>query len=234
MSPLSLMNDKPVSLKHFVFYFLFAIVHLGAITVSEYGSVVMISKSLLMPALMIVFYRLTRNRENRHRKLVFAALILSWIGDMVLLFQQSDSTFFLIGLASFLLAHIFYIISFSFSISNEHVALLKRKPWLILFFFLYASGIFMVVYHQLGSMLIPVIVYMCVILTMGLAALNRYGRVAQRSFIDVFIGACLFILSDSLLAINKFYMPFALASFLIMITYINAQFFIVRGMIEEV
>ena len=45
-------------------------------------------------------------------------------------------------------------------------------------------------------------------------------------------GALLFILSDSILAINKFYQPFELAGFLIMVTYGFAQLFIVQGAIK--
>jgi hypothetical protein len=49
-----------------------------------------------------------------------------------------------------------------------------------------------------------------------------------------FTGALFFMLSDSLLAINKFYRPFPLAGFLIMLSYIVAQYLIVIGTKEEV
>ena len=42
-------------------------------------------------------------------------------------------------------------------------------------------------------------------------------------------GALLFVISDSLLAINKFYQPFSIADNLIMLTYGFAQFYIVTG-----
>lgn len=45
-------------------------------------------------------------------------------------------------------------------------------------------------------------------------------------------GAALFVLSDSVLAINKFYQSFELAGLLIMLTYGAAQYFIVKGAIE--
>jgi uncharacterized membrane protein YhhN len=43
------------------------------------------------------------------------------------------------------------------------------------------------------------------------------------------LGALLFVISDSILAINKFYQPFEAAGVLIMLTYGLAQFFIVEG-----
>jgi len=82
-------------------------------------------------------------------------------------------------------------------------------------------------------MFVPALIYMIVILLMSISALNRYERVSLRSFTEVFIGALLFMVSDSLLAINKFSQPIPSASFFIMLTYITAQYFIVKGMIDE-
>jgi len=64
-------------------------------------------------------------------------------------------------------------------------------------------------------------------------ALNRSGRVADISFKLVFVGSLLFLLSDSMIAFNKFHSDIPLAGFLIMITYIAAQYLIMRGLILE-
>lgn len=232
-----MMRIKTVSLKHFIFYFLFSAIHLTAI-LSGNGFKILssITKPLLMPALMIVFYRLTSNRENPQRKFVLAALMLSWFGDVSLMLQEKNSVWFLIGLVCFLIAHLSYIMAFTRNNYNRPEAshfLLRKKPWLTLLFVAYAIAIFFMIHEGLGDMLIPVIVYMCVILLMGMSALNRFGKVSSRSFAEVFCGALIFMLSDSLLAINKFSQPITSASFLIMLTYITAQFFIVKGMIDE-
>jgi uncharacterized membrane protein YhhN len=50
----------------------------------------------------------------------------------------------------------------------------------------------------------------------------------------MFTGALLFVISDSVLAVNKFYQPFAFAPVLIMITYGLAQLFITQGAIEYI
>ena len=42
-------------------------------------------------------------------------------------------------------------------------------------------------------------------------------------------GALLFVISDSVLAINKFYQPFKAADVIIMLTYGLAQLFIAKG-----
>jgi uncharacterized membrane protein YhhN len=48
------------------------------------------------------------------------------------------------------------------------------------------------------------------------------------------LGAVLFVVSDSLLAINKFYSSFELAGVLIMLTYGMAQLLIVTGAINYI
>jgi uncharacterized membrane protein YhhN len=64
---------------------------------------------------------------------------------------------------------------------------------------------------------------------MALTALFRYGRTNSKSFLLIFIGAVLFMVSDSVLAINKFHNAFSAAGALIMLTYCLAQFLIVEG-----
>jgi uncharacterized membrane protein YhhN len=57
------------------------------------------------------------------------------------------------------------------------------------------------------------------------------GVTARRQFVT---GALFFVVSDSLLAINKFYQAFPFAGLLIMLTYCAAQYFIVRGFMSHV
>jgi uncharacterized membrane protein YhhN len=47
-------------------------------------------------------------------------------------------------------------------------------------------------------------------------------------------GALLFIISDSILAVNKFYSSFNYAGILIMLTYALAQLFIVMGVMDYI
>ena len=94
-------------------------------------------------------------------------------------------------------------------------------------------GIFYILKDGLGDLLIPVIVYMSAILLMALTAFLRQGSVTKISYIFVFIGALFFIISDSLLALNKFYKPLPLANISIMLTYAMAQLFIVFGIKKQ-
>ena len=60
-------------------------------------------------------------------------------------------------------------------------------------------------------------------------ALNRKNKVAENSFLLVFIGAILFVVSDTVLAIHLFYQKMDWYRIVIMSTYIFGQLFIVKG-----
>jgi uncharacterized membrane protein YhhN len=90
-----------------------------------------------------------------------------------------------------------------------------------------------VLYPVLGDMRIPVVVYAVTITSMVLNALFRYGRTTATSFGLVMAGAILFMISDSILAINRFLDPVSHASGWVMLTYILAQYLIIRGLLSH-
>ena len=190
-----------------------------------WSTIHMIVKPILMPALAAYFF-FSVEKKDKLAFLVIIALLLSWLGDVMLLFQDINPIYFMLGLVSFLLAHVTYILIFSKSSEGF-------KPKM----FTYATGFLLVMYGGLllllmwtglGDLMIPVIIYTSVIMIMGAMALFRKASGAS----VVLIGAMLFIASDSLLALNKFYQPFASAGFWVILTYILAQFLIVTGMIN--
>jgi len=79
-------------------------------------------------------------------------------------------------------------------------------------------------FPHLGDMLIPVAAYLFIIFAMGISA-----ALGAANHTLVIAGAGLFILSDSLIAINQFLTPVPLSDLLIMITYYLAQLFITFG-----
>jgi uncharacterized membrane protein YhhN len=85
----------------------------------------------------------------------------------------------------------------------------------------------------LHDMLIPVMVYMFVILLMATTAFLRKGIVNNLSYTLVFVGAIFFMISDSLLALNKFHEPLPFSNISIMLTYSIAQYLIVLGILKQ-
>jgi len=80
---------------------------------------------------------------------------------------------------------------------------------------------------------IPVFIYSLAIGAMVVSVLNLSGKIPQRAFLMMLIGALLFMISDSIIAINKFSLSVAIPfpSIWIMTFYLAGQYLIVRGSI---
>ena len=187
-----------------------------------------ITKPLLVFSLIIFFLKQNLHQDTKTKQLVLSALIFSLLGDILLMFTETNSLFFIGGLLAFLTAHVMYILIFLKKRNNTKKAL----PFMLLLL-VYAIGLFYFLKDGLGDLFIPVIIYMFVILMMVNTAFLRQGNVPKNSYILVFLGALFFITSDSLLALNKFYHPLPLANVWIMTTYAFAQLFIVLGLKKQ-
>jgi uncharacterized membrane protein YhhN len=207
-----------------IFFLFIAIVELIS-EIYNLKTVTMVVKPLLMPSLAALLFFSVKNK-NKLTFFVIIALMFSWFGDVFLMFQEINPQYFVFGLVSFLLAHITYIFIFSKSSSEFKPSIITYSTGFSLLLF----GVLMLflLWPGLGEMQIPVLVYTMVIVGMGLVALFRKAEGAS----IVLIGAILFITSDSMIAINKFYEPITAARFWIMITYILAQYLITIGMIN--
>ena len=189
-----------------------------------------IAKPLLVPALILLLFYSQSTVSGK--KLLLTGLFFSWMGDVFLLFEYKYALFFIFGLASFLTTHIFYIIYF-LRIKSPNPSLLKKRPVLIALVLAYGITLVWQLYPHLKDLKLPVIVYAAVICTMLLCSLHIFLKVNKKAAGFYLLGATVFVISDSLLAINKFYQPFAYAAVFIMLTYCAAQYFIVRGFTEQ-
>jgi len=192
------------------------------------------SKPLLMIFLGVWYFQSTASGRTVTHKLLLVAFAFSWAGDVFLM--NKNEIFFLLGLVSFLITHILYILGFRKEIILvPGKSLLRRNPLVAIPVLLLFAGLLMLVFNRIEpEMKIPVVVYASVITTMVTVALNRYGKVSAKSFQLVSSGALLFMLSDSLIALNKFYFGDGLwkASFWIMLLYIVGQYLIARGTVK--
>jgi uncharacterized membrane protein YhhN len=182
----------------------------------------LVLKGSIIPFLIII-YQL--NARQNFRITILAALLFSWAGDVILCFS------FIPGLACFLLAHVMYVIAFLKTSGKSE--LITKRIYLLFPVILYGAGLLCLLYDNLDGMRLPMITYTMVILTMLIAAINRYGKVSRLSFILVLAGAVLFVISDSLIALNKFGFPFVFSGVAVMTTYIAAQYLIVTGVLKQ-
>ncbi len=188
------------------------------------------------PLIMIwmAVYFLIYSKKKSFTIPVLIAFFFSWLGDNFLMFSGKNELFFFAGVGGFFLAQLSYIYIFSKYKEENRQGYLRKKPLLIIFFLLYVGGIYFVLFPGLEGIMKPIIlVYALSLMAMSMMALNRRGRVNPPSFRYVFAGSILFLLSDSMIAINKFSTEFPLAGFWIMITYISAQYLIMRGLVYE-
>ncbi len=152
-----------------------------------------------------------------YKTLIVMGLVFSLAGDVFLMLPTDQ---FIAGLGSFLVAHIFYIVAFGTE-SEGTILWLPLLP-------LVAYGIIMmaILWPYLGSTKGPVIAYMIVILMMAWLALSRWQGSDQDGVELAGIGATLFVISDSLLAVNRFRKSFAPMRLMVLSTYFTAQTFI--------
>jgi uncharacterized membrane protein YhhN len=175
-------------------------------------------------------------RKRSFRVGVLIAFFLSWVGDLLLMLpgERENELFFYAGMGAFFLAQVAYIFVFLFSTENDIKGLLLRNPLWIIPLAGYGVLFYLFLHYKLvGANEYIVMVYIASLVGMSLAALNRRDRVNFNSFRLVFAGTLLFIVSDSLMVINKFHTDFQYTGFLNMLTYMSAQYLIMRGLILE-
>ena len=167
----------------------------------------------VIPMILIVILAAIHKAPHirKYQLLIIIGLIFCLIGDYTL-------QWFLVGLTSFLIGHIFYI--FAFLSTNERTLLTWGKIALLLYGAIIAAWIVTAVFSS-GEIVLTfaVLAYISIILLMGWTSIRTGTPFAL-------IGALLFISSDSYLAINKFVMPLPYSHEVIMLTYYSAQLLI--------
>ena len=195
--------------------------------VLNFSQGIYLSKPLLMPALGLSLLAPARPLQQ-FQIWILCGLGLSWLGDVLLMFApDGGEPFFLAGLVSFLLAHLSYLTAFWGRSLGR--GLLRDKPWLIFPFIGYFLLLNTWWWEELGGLRTHVILYSMVITAMAISALHLKGQIEEIAWKWLLGGALLFVVSDTLLAINKFVMPLQGVGFWIMASYILAQYGIVRG-----
>ena len=193
-----------------------------------------VAKPLIMGSLLIYFLYWTKGISVRLKWLALGAIVLSLAGDVFLMMEYWQNSF-LLGLGSFLLAHILYSIGFAKQrLSPLEIPFIRRNPWFLFLNIVFVYWMFGQLKKGAGDMLIPVTAYMLVISLMLIMAFNRQGKVGVKGFRWVAIGALLFIVSDSVLAWNMFKSSIDNSEIYVLGTYGLAQLLIVSGLVEQI
>ena len=170
--------------------------------------------------LLAIAFVLRSHRVSGQNGLLVAALAAALAGDVLLMLPAN---LFIAGLAGFLLAHLCYLALF-----RQRVDWFPDRGVLAL-----ALGVGAVMLTILwGSLRAPLLqaavgAYVLVICLMAAQAIGRAGVLQERSATLVAVGACVFMLSDTLIAINRFIVPLPAAGLWVLSSYYVAQILIV-------
>jgi len=195
----------------------FAVLFIGLLPFEPYTGNFVIKAIPAMSLAVLAFIAVSGIRG----KLLFTSLLFCAAADIAL--ELAAGKYFVAGLGLFLVAHIFFIITFSRDFRFQ-----KSKVPVIILLIVYAKMMAFVMTPSLKEMAIPVYVYLTAITLMAIFASLRSAR---NDF--TLYGAISFIVSDSVLAINKFMMPVPAADYAVMITYYLALFLIVYGFLRD-
>jgi len=184
------------------------------------------AEALLKSApIVALFCFAQRYFQGRQAQYISLALLFSGAGDILLTLSNNWS--FPAGLASFLVAQIIYASLFFRGHIQRH-ELNSRHVITALLLLCHALFFANLLLPVAGELAMPILAYLCAISLMGLAAAFYAHN------IKVLVGAISFIASDTLIAVNKFLIPFDQADHAIMASYYFAQLLIFQGLLASV
>lgn len=172
---------------------------------------------VLKPAAIILIFLypllFSQNCVGTYGTLILLGMLFAIAGDILLLYPEN---FFKYGLLSFSLTHIFYASAFFYLGTN------------VQFLYLFPVGVAMIIFYVmlakfLGNYKLPVIYYAVVISIMLFAAICYYVEIKNMVSTVILTGALLLVISDVILAWNKFKKKFNSAEIWILTTYYTGQ-----------
>ncbi len=196
------------------YWLLCAIFAVLAIGVEHFGPRVLyvLLKPLTTLSIMLPLLFLVRGGDgvlSRFGKGMLIGFCCCLLGDVLLLYDS----YFVYGLASFLVGHLFFSTSF--------IKLRGFYSHWISFLLLFGVGtaLFLWLLPDLGAFGVPVALYVLVICFMAWQGMGLFLREPTKAFGWIALGALLFMFSDTLIAISKFKTPFDFSVPLILGTY---------------
>lgn len=173
-----------------------------------------------IPVVLLALWVARRAEPSRFRSFVVLGLAWCAVGDVVL-----ETGRFVGGLAAFLLGHLAYLAAFLGE--TRAIRPLRALPFAVW------GGVTLIVLHRgLGPMAVPVTLYTATICAMMWRALALVGP--ERPWAkSIAVGAVLFAISDTMIAVDRFHTKLGLARILILLLYWAGQVFIARGAIAR-
>ena len=195
--------------KQSLFFFFLAGIFILSILIKPYSLSWLVK---LLPMITLVLFALHYKVE----KIFIVGLVFSGFGDFFLDYDRVN--WFIFGLGAFFIAHICYMVALK-PIEIKRMAI-------VTLYAAYGMVMFVLISGGLAELFVPVLAYMSILLLMAITTL-----IAKKSNKCLIIGGISFVISDSLIGINQFYMAIPYAHLLIMISYYFAQYTLLNGFI---
>ena len=190
------------------------------------------SKFILVPILMWYLFKSPESdKPLKGMWRAYLGLFFSWVGDVLLIGE--GPSFFLSGMIAFITAHVYYSLFFiqTVPVKKETAAVFYKT---IIGLSVVCGVLFLLLRSALGAYQVPILLYMLFISLMASLAVHTTSNPAYKNFaLQTFVpGALLFVISDALLATNKFYAHLPVFDLGVMLTYAGAQYFLTKGFIS--
>lgn len=228
---------------------------LAAMIAAELGAEVLrlpdavfVTKATLLPLLAATYLAAVPAPRTAVDRAMTVGFLASWCGDLSLMLAPTapddvavlgiakHEGWFFAGVGSFLVAHLAFISAFRAVDRPDVPGPFPRRAvaFLPLFAYLVAIAGFLVprllADAERRVAVLPVALYGGVLVAMVMAAAQRHGRVSPASAWPTLVGAVVFLLSDSLIALAHLArVPIPEASLAIMVTYLAAEILIGWG-----
>ncbi|WP_070966485.1 lysoplasmalogenase [Vibrio sonorensis] len=189
---------------------LFSALHLYSI---ERGPKWLFYISKPLPIWMLAAF-LTVEYQSFYSNAIVLALLVSSLGDILLM---SPKDRFLSGLSVFLLAHLIYTVTFWLQIDTN------LSLWLPFLLGCIGVIVYLLLLPSLDEVKLPVAIYFVVILLMAWSAIEFWRTSHSQAAVFAVMGALIFIISDLVLAIDRFRSSSRFSKQVIMTTYYTAQ-----------
>ena len=156
-------------------------------------------------------------------------LVFFLMGNMILLFGETEDTVFISALMTFLLAQLAYSYAF---FQKPYLHNTNFEP-LLVGVTLYLLLVLYIISASLKHLVPYVLIYMMVLMLFVIISFIRMPFVSSESGLKVMTGAMLFTVAATIYSIDKFATPLALAKFFIFGTYAVGQYLLITGGIAQ-
>ncbi|WP_310364028.1 lysoplasmalogenase [Neobacillus drentensis] len=198
-----------------IFILLMSLIYIFAIP-SKPEAIKMLFKLIPMWLILFYAYKQIPDKKSRPHWIIWSGLFICMLGDGLI-------RWFVIGLAAFLIGHLFYIAGFSRYWRFTKLSLLMILPIGLYGYVMGYHVIAALLQNHMDTLVVPVLMYIVIISLMSWTGFLSHN-------IWAIIGSILFVLSDSILSWNMFVSEIPHSDILIMTTYYTAQFLIAHSL----